>query len=113
LLKIGSSPMLQAGDVQLARKLAVPGLFAVTVAFWGVVAVDATDRAKLWLDTQVTGMLVSAVPFESVAVATSACVPLFARLNGAVPPLELAMLNETSGQVLNGTAGLLVPLAEA
>src|SRR5512147_73958 len=105
--------MLQAGDVQLARKLAVPGLLAVTVAFCGVDDVAAMERAKLWDDTHVTGTFVSDVPLESTAVATSACVPSFARLNGAVPPLLVAIESDVRGQVVNFAAGLLFELAVA
>ena len=104
---------MQAGDEQLAKMLAVPGLFAVTVAFCGVVPDAATTNAKLCDETQVTGIFVRVVFLESIAVATSACVPLFARLKGAVPPLLVAMDSETRGQVVNFTAGLLLALAVA
>jgi hypothetical protein len=93
--------------------LAVPGLFAVTVAFCCVVLDVETDNAKLCDETQVTGMFVKVVFLESIAVATNACVPLFARLKGPVPPLLVAMDSDTSGQVVNFTAGLLLALAEA
>lgn len=105
--------MLHVGEEQVARKLAVPGLFAVTVAVCGVVVVAATDNAKLWDEIHETGMVVRFVPFESTAVATRACVPPLARLNGAVPPFVVAMLSDTRGQVVKLTPGLVFALTLA
>jgi hypothetical protein len=105
--------MLQVGEVQDARKLAVPGLLAVTVAVCGVVPVAAMANAKLWEETQVTGTFVRDLPFESTAVAVRDWVPAFARLKGAVPPLLVAMASEVMGQVSKVTSGLLLPLTLA
>jgi hypothetical protein len=105
--------MLHVGEVQVARKLEVPGFVAVTVAVWGVVVLAAIDIAKLCDEIHETGMLVRFVPLESRAVATRACVPPLARLKGAVPPLVVAMLSETIEQVVKLIPGLVLALTLA